>query len=99
MLTRKWEGDCYTHMGFPLRWLSSHEGVGQAVLRAAFPVTGLVVALKLARAPAVVEGAVAATLLAKLHIIIDHLIWICMKKQYRHRKCNQKYYSLSGSLM
>lgn len=95
MLTGKWEGDCHTHMGFPLGWLSSHEGVGQAVLRATFPVAGLVIAFKLARAPAVVEGAVAATLLAELHVIIDHLIGICVKKQDRHRKRNQKHYSLA----
>lgn len=98
MLTEKWEGDCYTHVGFPLRWLSSHEGVGHAVLWATFPVTGLVIAFKLARAPAVIQWAVATTLLAKLHVVIDHLIWICMKKrktQDRHRKCNQKCYSLA----
>lgn len=80
MLTDEWEGRCFTHMGFPLRRLPSHEGVGQAILRATFPVTRLVVAFELARAPAIVEGAVAATLLTKFHIIIDHLIWICMKK-------------------
>lgn len=77
--------DCYTHMGFPLGRLSSHEGVGQAVLGATFPVAGLVIAFKLAGAPAVVEGAVAAALLAELHVIIDHLIWIWMKKQDSER--------------
>lgn len=78
MSTEKWEGggDCYTHMGFPLGWLPSHKGMGQAVLRATFPVTGLVIAFKLARAPAVVEGAVAATLLTKFHVVIYHLIWV-----------------------
>lgn len=73
-------------MGFPLGWLSPHEGMGQAVLRTTLPVTGLVIAFKLAGAPAVVEGAVAATLLAKLHVVINHLIWICVEKQHRHRK-------------
>lgn len=71
-------GNHYTYMGLPLGGLPSHEGVGQAVLRAAFPVAGLVVAFKLTRAPAVVEGAAAATLLTELDVIIDHLIWICV---------------------
>lgn len=68
-------------MGFPLWRLPSHEGVGQAIFRAYFPVTGLVVAFKLARAPAIVEGAVAASLLTKLHVIVDHLIWICIENK------------------
>lgn len=67
------------HMDFPLWWLSSHECIGKAVFRMTFPVTGLVIAFKLARAPVVIEGAAAASLLAKLHIIIDHLIWICVE--------------------
>lgn len=67
-------------MGFPLGWLSSHESVGQAVLWPPFPVTGLVIAFKLTRAPAIVKGAVAAPLLTKFHVIIDHLIWICMEE-------------------
>ena len=75
-------------MGLPLGRLPSHEGVGQAILRATFPVAGLIVAFKLAGAPAIVEGTVAATLLAKLHIIIDHLIWLCMNRQDRHRSVN-----------
>lgn len=68
-------------MGFPLRRLPSHEGVGQTIFGATFPVTGLVIAFKLARAPPVVEGTVAAPLLAKLHVIVDHLIWICIKNK------------------
>lgn len=75
---RKCECDCYTHMGFSLRRLSSHEGVGHAVLWASFPVAGLVIALKLAGAPAVVQRASTA-LLAELHVIVDHLIGICEK--------------------
>lgn len=74
----KWEGECYAYMGLPLGWFSSHEGVGQSIFRPTFPVTGFVVAFKLAGAPAVVKGAITATLLTQLHIIIDHLIWICM---------------------
>lgn len=62
-------------MGLPLWGLPSHEGVRQAILPAALPVTLLVVALKLARAPTVVQGA-ATALLPKLHIIIDHLVWL-----------------------
>lgn len=81
MLTETWEGDCYTNMGFLLGGLSSHEGVGQAILSATFPVAGLVVAFKLTGAPAVVQGAAAASLLPKLHVIIDHLIWVCMKNR------------------
>ena len=72
-------------MGLPLGWFSSHEGVGQSILSPTFPVTGFVVAFKLAGAPAVVEGAVAATLLAQLHIIIDHLIWICLNMEEKHK--------------
>lgn len=64
-------------MSLPLGRLPSHEGVGQAILRPTFPVAGFVVAFKLARAPTVVEGAVTAALLAELHIVVDHLIWIC----------------------
>lgn len=66
-------------MGFSLRGLSSHEGVGHAVLRAPLPVAGLVVALELAGAPAVVQRAVAtaAALLAQLNVIVDHLVGIC----------------------
>lgn len=84
MLTNERKGNCYTHMGFPLWRLPSHEGVGEAILRMTFPVAQLIVAFKLAGAPAVVEGAVAATLLAKLHIIINHFIWVCMKKTNMH---------------
>lgn len=68
-------------MGLPLGRLPSHEGVGQAILRATLPVTGLVIAFKLARAPAIVEGAVATPLLAQLHVIIDHFIWICRREK------------------
>lgn len=68
---------CCTHMGFPLRGLSSHEGVGHAVLRAPLPVAGLVVALELAGAPAVVQRAVATALLAQLDVIVDHLVGVC----------------------
>ncbi len=89
-LTKNCECDFYTHMGFPLGWLSSHEGMRQAVFWTTFPVTGLIIALKLARAPAVVEGAVAATVLPELHVVIDHLIWIFEKNQDRHRKCHQE---------
>lgn len=64
-------------MGFSLRGFSSHEGVRHAVLRAALAVAGLVVALELAGAPAVVQRAVAAALLAELHVIVDHLVGIC----------------------
>lgn len=66
-------------MGFPLRGLSSHEGVGHAVLRAPLPVAGLVVALELAGAPAVVQRAVAAALLAQLDVIVDHLVGVCAR--------------------
>lgn len=65
----------------PLGRLSSHEGVGQAVLGTTLPVAGLVVALELTRAPAVVEGAAAAALLAELHVVIDHLIGICVTRR------------------
>ena len=67
-------------MGFLLGRLSSHEGVGQAVLREALAIAGLVIAFKLARAPSVVEGAVAAALLSELHVIIDHLIRVWTRK-------------------
>lgn len=80
-------------MSFLLRWLPSHEGVGQPVLWVTLAVAGLVIAFELAGAPAVVQRA-AATLLAKLHIIIDHLIRICVSKQDRQRKCDQKHCSL-----
>lgn len=64
-------------MGLLLGGLPSHEGVGHAVLRAPLPVAGLVVALKLAGAPAVVQRAVAAALLAQLDVIVDHLVGVC----------------------
>lgn len=76
-------GAIVTHMCLPLGRLPSHEGVGQAVLGATLPVAGLVVALKLAGAPTVVEGAAAASLLPQLHVIVDHLIWVCTKTQHR----------------
>lgn len=75
-----------TYMGLPLGRLPSHEGVGQAILKVTLPIAGLVVAFKLARAPSVVKGAVAAPLLAKLHVVIDHLIWICAKNRGSHKK-------------
>lgn len=77
------EGAIVTHMCLPLGRLPSHEGVGQAVLGATLPVAGLVVAFKLAGAPTVVEGAAAASLLPQLHVIVDHLIWVCIKTQHR----------------
>lgn len=76
-------GAIVTHMCLPLGRLPSHEGVGQAVLGATLPVAGLVVAFKLAGAPTVVEGAAAASLLPQLHVIVDHLIWVCIKTQHR----------------
>lgn len=76
MLTKEWVGNGCTHMGFPLRRLPSHEGMRQAVLRVTFSIARLIVALKLTRTPAIVEGTVAATLLPELYVIIDHLIWI-----------------------
>lgn len=74
------EGVSNTHVGLPLWRFSSHEGMRQAVARAALPVTGLIIALELAGAPAGVQGAVAAALLTQLHVIVDHLIWLCMNK-------------------
>lgn len=79
MLSEYWRGYCGTHVGFLLRRLSSHEGVRQPILLLSFPVTGLVIAFKFTRAPAIVQGAVTNTLLSKLHVVIDHLIRICMK--------------------
>lgn len=79
-----------THMGLPLGRLPSHEGMWEAVLRATFPVTGLVIAFKLTGAPAIVEGTVAGTLLAKFHIIIDHLIWLCRIRQKGYEEAFRK---------
>lgn len=72
-----------THMGFSLRGFSSHEGVGHAVLRTALPVAALVVALELAGAPAVVQRAVAAALLAAFHVVVDHLVEVCPGRDAR----------------
>lgn len=78
-------------MGFSLRGFSSHEGVRHAVLRAALPVAGLVVALELAGAPAVVQRAVAAALLAQLHVIVDHLVGICAGEENVRRFRNESW--------
>ena len=69
-------GAC-THVGLPLRGLAPHEGVGHAVLGAALAVAGLVVALELAGAPAGVQRAAAAAVLPQLHVVVDHVVWVC----------------------
>lgn len=73
----------YTHMGFSLRGFSSHEGVRDAVFPTPLPIAGLIVALELAGAPAVVQRAVAAAaaLLSELDVIIDHLVEIWRSKK------------------
>jgi len=77
---------CATHVGLPLRGLAPHEGVRRAVLGAPLAVAGLVVALELAGAPARVAARppspAALALLTQLHIVVDHVVWVCTKRCY-----------------